>query len=390
MAARADVLPLGIVSDTDDPAAPTHRPARPLFAAYPTLAHKLPFVALADLPSPVHHARSLGAELRVPNLYIKRDDLSGAQYGGNKVRKLEFLLGEAIRRGAREVLTFGYAGSNHALATAIYARQVGLRSISMLLPQLNSHALQRNLLMGFHMGAELHHYASKAGLIGGVVAQFLKHGAARRRFPMLIPAGGSSPLGIVGIINAVFELAQQIERGELPRPDRVYTAVGSMGTAAGLLLGMALTGLRCEVIPVRVIDKRTANPSKLEALCRKTLSYLRTTDPAVPDIELAKNAFEFREEFFGGQYALYTPECAEAIRLLAEHEQIRIDGTYAGKAFAAVAADARMGLMEDKTVLFWNTYNSVPFWVSMPAIDYRRLARPFHRYFEQPVQPLDQ
>ncbi|GMU92955.1 MAG: 1-aminocyclopropane-1-carboxylate deaminase [Candidatus Hydrogenedentota bacterium] len=377
------------MSGPDDPDAPTHRPARPLFAVYPALAHKLPFVPLADLPSPIHHARSLGAELRVPNLFIKRDDLSGAPYGGNKVRKLEFLLGEAVRRGAREVLTFGYAGSNHALATAIYARQLGLRSISMLLPQPNSHALQHNVLMGFHVGAELHHHPSKAKLIAGVFIQMLKHGLSQRRFPVLIPAGGSSPLGIVGIINAVFELAQQIERGELPKPDRVYTAVGSMGTAAGLLLGTALTGLRCKVVPVRVIDKRTANPSKLEALCRKTLSFLRATDPSVPHIGLAKDAFALREEFFGEQYALYTPECVKAVRLLAEHEQIRIDGTYAGKALAAVAADARTGSIEDKTVLLWNTYNSVPFWESMPTIDYRGLPPSFHRYFEEPVQPLD-
>jgi D-cysteine desulfhydrase len=364
--------------------------ARPIFDAFPTLRERLPHRALANLPTPIHHARALGAVLNAPRLYIKRDDLSGAAYGGNKVRKLEFLLAEALRTGAREVLTFGYAGSNHALATSIYARQVGLGSISMLLPQVNSRGLQRNLLMGFYTGAELHHYPSKTALTAGVMFQMAKHRLAHGSFPMVILPGGSSPLGIAGIINAVFELAQQIEHGDLPQPDRIYTAVGSMGTTAGLLIGLELTGLVCEVVPVRVIDAQSANPAKLEALCRRTLTFLRERDITVPQIKFVGDPFRLREGSFGEGYAVYTPECVEAIRLLADHEHIRVDGTYAGKALAALVADARTRALENKTALFWNTYNSVPFWESMPDIDYHELPRTLHRYFEEPVQPLDQ
>ena len=132
----------------------------PLFEHYHLLAHKLPYVSLGEFPTPVQKLNQLGRQLGLDNLFIKRDDLSGKVYGGNKIRKLEFLLGDALRIGAKEVLTFGSAGSNHALATAIYARQLGLKSISMLVPQPNAHYVRRNLLMSYHCGAELHLYSN--------------------------------------------------------------------------------------------------------------------------------------------------------------------------------------------------------------------------------------
>lgn len=127
----------------------------PLFKQYPLLEDKLPYVALGDFPTPVEKLDRLGADIGVDHLYIKRDDLSGKVYGGNKVRKLEFLLGHALRTEVKTVLTFGFAGSNHAVATAIYAHHVGLKSISMLMPQPNAHYPRRNLLMGYYCGVGL-------------------------------------------------------------------------------------------------------------------------------------------------------------------------------------------------------------------------------------------
>ena len=128
----------------------------PLFERYPGMKDKLDHVPLGSFPTPVESLERLGREIGVNDLYVKRDDLSGEAYAGNKVRKLEFVLARVLAKGAKEVLTFGYAGSNHATATAVYAEQLGLRSISMLLPQPNADYVRRNLLLSYRCNAELH------------------------------------------------------------------------------------------------------------------------------------------------------------------------------------------------------------------------------------------
>ncbi len=362
---------------------------RPLLARFPRLAAHLRHVDLGDFPTPIFHAEKLGAAIGLDRLYIKRDDVSAADYGGNKVRKLEFLLGQAVHDGCREVLTFGFAGSNHALATALYANKLGMHGVSILLPQPNSHAVQRNLLMGRHCNAELHHYPSKAAATVGTLYQLARHRVTRGAWPRIVPAGGSSPMGIMGIVNAVLELDDQIRAGLLPAPQRIYTAVGSMGTAAGLLIGLSLAALDCRVVPVRVIDSNMANPAAFAKLFAETVAFMRKADPSIPNLAAPPDRFGLRDEFFGERYAQYTEQGVEAVRLLDETEGIRLDGTYTGKALAALLCDARSGALAGQTVLFWNTYNSRPFWESMPPIDYHSLPRTLHRYFEGPVQPLD-
>ncbi|MHB9029110.1 MAG: pyridoxal-phosphate dependent enzyme, partial [Candidatus Latescibacterota bacterium] len=128
-----------------------------LFRAYPLLGEKLPYISLGEFPTPAEELHHLGAVSGIGRLYIKRDDLSGNLYGGNKVRKLEFLLGEAVREGAKEVMTFGAAGSNHALAAAVYARQAGLRGILMLRPQPTARYVRKNLLRHRAVRAERHY-----------------------------------------------------------------------------------------------------------------------------------------------------------------------------------------------------------------------------------------
>ena len=114
-----------------------------LFKNYPLLKEKLPYISLGNFPTPVEKLEKMGSKLGLDNLYIKRDDISGTTYGGNKVRKLEFVLGQALKSGVKEVMTFGFAGSNHALATAVYANKLGLRSISMLFPQPNAYYVRK-------------------------------------------------------------------------------------------------------------------------------------------------------------------------------------------------------------------------------------------------------
>ena len=133
----------------------------PLFEQYPALSEKMPHVHLGEFPTPIKHLKAAGKEIGIDSLYLKDDGSSGRKYGGNKIRKLEFLLGDALRRGAKNVLTFGFAGSNHALATAVYAQKLGLKSISILLAQPNSHYVRRNLLLSHACGAEIHHFENE-------------------------------------------------------------------------------------------------------------------------------------------------------------------------------------------------------------------------------------
>ncbi|MDY6875868.1 MAG: pyridoxal-phosphate dependent enzyme [Chloroflexota bacterium] len=361
----------------------------PLFERYPLLRDKLPYVPLGKFPTPLDKLDRLADDIGTDHLYIKRDDLSGEVYGGNKIRKLEFLIGHALRTKAKEVVTFGFAGSNHALATAVYAQQVGLKSISMLMPQPNAHYVRHNLLMSRCCGAELYQHRNTPLLAAGTIYQLLRHGLKHGRLPQIIPAGGSSPLGATGFVNAAFELKEQIVKGEIPEPDRIYVVLGTMGTAAGLMLGLGAANLTSQVISVRVVEEKFANVRGMLKLIHKTNSFLHSLDPSFPELGFSEEDIDIRHDFVGQQYALFTEAGMEAVTRMEKTEGIRLDGTYTGKALAALIDDVKKQDLRDKIVLFWNTYNSREFSDVIAAVDYHHLPRCFHRYFETEVQPLD-
>lgn len=366
---------------------PTH--ALALFDAYPALAQKLAHLPLAELPTPVQPMPSLGAALGHDALYVKRDDLSGEIYGGNKVRKLEWLLAEARARDSRAVLTFGTAGSNHCLATALYARSLGLDAISILSPQANAWTVGRNLKMGYHAGAELYYYESESAAERGAGWQTAKRLIRDEPPPHVIRRGGSSALGTVGFVNAGLELAAQVAAGEMPRPDLLYVALGTMGTAAGLALGLAAAGLDTRVVAVRVVHPRYGNEADFRLLFDKTAAMLHRLDDSFPRLTADDASYEIRHDQFGEKYAVYTPAGLEAVELVGRHEGLALEGTYTGKAMAALVADARDGRLGDRTVLFWNTYNSRPFPEQAMQVNYLHLPMALHGYFEEPFQPLD-
>jgi len=361
----------------------------PLFKKFPALGVKLPYVSLGRFPTPVQKVDQLGAAMGLDRLYMKRDDLSGTVYGGNKVRMLEFLLGGALRANAKEVVTVGYAGSNHALALAIYADRLGLKCSSFLLPQANAHYVRRNLLVSYHHHAQLHacNYLSIAGrVLGGLIRATVQNKA----LPGFIQPGGSSPLGIAGYINAAFELKEQIDAGLLPEPDRIYVPLGSMGTTIGLMLGLKVAGVRSQVIAVRVLEEIFAHPWLLRRRTRATSAFLHKLDPSFPKLDYPRESLEIRNDCLGDGYAQFTAKDVESAKLMRDHCGIIMSGTYSAKAFSALVDDARKGVVKDKTILFWNTYNSRDISSITASIDYHCLPRGFHRYFEKAVQPLDE
>ncbi len=324
----------------------------------------------------------------VEQLFIKRDDLTASPYGGNKVRKLEFLLADAQDRGARRVVTFGYAGSNHALATALYSPRAGLHTTSILLPQPNAHYVRRNLLAAHAAGAKLvarSRVSTIALTVAAIEAMTRLTGAPR---PYIIPAGGSSPIGVMGYVNAAFELADQIVAGSLPRPDRIYLSLGSMGTTAGLAIGFALAGLPIEIHAIRVVDTRFGSREKLDQLVKRTYAFMKSRGMDFPDIDpLAR--IVIRDEFFGNRYGEFTASGVDAVLFARDTADIRLDGTYSGKAFAALLADAKSGALRGKNILFWNTHNSHDVDTLARGTSYRVLLKTFHHYFTNAVQPMD-
>lgn len=361
----------------------------PLFTLYPQLEARLPRVTLATLPTPVERLDRIGMEIGVPELFIKRDDLSGAVYGGNKVRKLEFLLGNILHKNAREVITLGFVGSNHALATAIYAKQLGLKSVSMLMPQVNAHYVRRNLLTSWYFDAHLTSCKNLPHLCLGIIGRLCRGIVQHGTLPRLIPAGGSCPLGVVGYVNAAYELRDQIIAGVLPEPDIIYVPLGSMGTAAGLMLGLRTIGLKSQVVPVRVIEERMASPKRMPQLIRETATLLHRYAPAFPGAEFALGDLEIRNDCLGEGYARFTEKAVNGADLMRRKTGIILNGAYSAKAFSALLDDAGKGILNGKTVLFWNTYNSRDLTQMAQSVDFRRLPRDFHRYFEEDVQPLD-
>jgi D-cysteine desulfhydrase len=361
----------------------------PLFERYPGLKDRLEHIPLGRFPTPVEKLERLGQAVGVNALYVKRDDLSGEVYGGNKVRKLEFILARGLAKGAKEVLTFGYAGSNHATATAVYAEQLGLRSTSMLLPQPNAEYVRRNLLLSYCCNAELIQKRNVPLLKMAAGLQILRHRLKFRRFPLVIPPGGSSTFGTIGHVNAAFELKCQIEKGEIPEPDCIYVALGTMGTAVGLMLGLKAAGLDTRVVATRVVPEKFGSGRGMVEIFGETNRLLHSLDVSFPLFEISEKDVDVRSDFFGREYALFTEEGMKAISVMKEYGGITLDGTYTGKVFAALLDDAEKDVLRNLTILFWNTYNSRDFSEAISGTDYHNLPACFHRYFEQEAQPLD-
>lgn len=319
--------------------------------AWPRLAARLPKIGLADLPAPVE-SHALRLDNQAFEVSVKRDDLTGRLYGGNKVRKLEYLLYKARERGAKRIATFGTVGSNHALATALYAKALGYDCTCFLSHQAPTPTIARTLRLHLANGTEIVHYG---GGRASRVATLRDHLWRRRAF--LIPPGGSNWPGAVGFVAAGLELATQVRAGEIRKPERVYVANGTMATAVGLTLGFALADLDIEVQAVQVTEDFVSSPRAMQRLLDKTALVLSRLDPSLPPDLADRARYVFRTGYLGEGYARSNEKTDAAVALAAEQPGLQLETTYTGKAFAALLDD-----LGDSggDVLFWNTYNSRP------------------------------
>jgi D-cysteine desulfhydrase len=209
------------------------------------------------------------------------------------------------------------------------------------------------------------------------VRGLLRHG----RWPWWIPPGGSSPLGVLGFVNAALELKQQIDAGELPAPDLIYVAFSSMGTVAGLAIGLLLAGLPARIVAIQVVDNRFASPQGLRKLVDRTLRFIGTADHPLPSIDEVLSRIDIRTEFFGEAYARPTPATRQAIERFQRSSGARADSAYTGKGLAGLYADLDSGKLRDRKVLYWHSFNAHgrPAGVALPTPD--RVPPSLRHYF---------
>ncbi|MFW9920686.1 MAG: 1-aminocyclopropane-1-carboxylate deaminase/D-cysteine desulfhydrase [Candidatus Thorarchaeota archaeon] len=348
-----------------------------LFDWYPSLEDAIPWTSLGTFPTPIQEMTELESSLGHQSLWIKRDDLSGELYGGNKVRKLEFVLGDALKRKKRWILTFGGLGTNHGLATAIYGREKGLKAVLALIDQPVTPHVQNQLMLFDHYEAKITYAKNTLGAVVKGLWQLLT-----KRGVYFLGPGGSSELGNLGFIDAALELARQIEEGVTPTPRRIYVALGSMGTFTGLYLGLKFANLDTELVGVRVTDIGMTNEKKTSNMINQTARYLASFSDEIPIISVTPKDVIINHEYAGPCYGSVTEKGTDGLRVLKVTEGIELETTYTAKAFACMVDDVKSGSLEDEPILFWNTYNSVDLSpIARQHGDYTKLPKSFHRFF---------
>lgn len=354
--------------------------SRPLFRRFPELRSRLPFLPLGEFPTPTERLTGLQQKLGIHQLWVKRDDLDSPVYGGNKIRKLEFLLADAIQKGCGTVVTFGGLGSNHALATSINCRQHGLECVVILTPEPATDAVRRTLRYHLLLGTQIR-VADRYADIRTIADSIVRERGANEVYE--IPFGGSSWLGTTGFVNAALELDEQIHSGLLPAPDIIYLGLGTAGSVAGLELGMRLANRETPIQAVQVTPESVKPAALYEKLCSETLNRLRELDSSIPDIDPLGHSTTVRRDQLGDGYAIPTAGAREAAQLMATEEKMSASLTYTAKVMAALIADARAGLLAEKRVLFWNTYNSRPYPDLPDGDEWKALPRELHFIFDR-------
>lgn len=348
----------------------------PLLDAYPALAAQVPWRPLATLPTPVEPLPALDGAGDV-RLFVKRDDRTSRLFGGNKVRKLEHFLAEADLAGRTTLITLGGIGTNHGLATALHGEPLGFRVRVAMFDQPLTPWVERNLRAFATTRAELR-YAGGELRAARAARDLYTEASAAGELPYFIMVGGSSRLGSLGYVNAGLELGRQVRAGEVPEPDRIFVALGSGGTAAGLAVGCRLAGLRSRICAVRASSVLVANSLTVRWLANDLAGWLRAADATVPRVWIGFGEIDVIGDQIGDGYG-HPSEAGTAAREWAA-PKLELEPTYTAKALAACLAWCRRSARPGETVLFWNTASAatLPQAPSLDALPQRlreRLAR---------------
>jgi L-cysteate sulfo-lyase len=313
---------------------------------------RFPRVSLTLSATPLEFLPNLTRHLDGPNLYIKRDDHTGLALGGNKTRKLEFLIGDALMKKATHILTQGATQSNHVRQTIAAANKFGLKCTVLLEERVpdahDEYYANGNVLLDQILGATIE--TRPAGLdmnqeLEAVGERLRKEGET----PYLIPGGGSNAIGALGYVVSAQELVAQANDQRLAI-DHIVHATGSTGTQAGILVGIEGSNSRIPVLGISVRAPREKQEANVRRLARETWELLGVRGE-FPDASVVVNS-----DYVGGGYGVPTEGMVEAVQLLARHEGILLDPVYTGKGFAGLVDLVRKGhFRKGKNVVFVHT-----------------------------------
>lgn len=314
---------------------------------------ELPQVRLANLPTPLERAGHLSRLLN-RELWIKRDDLTGLGLGGNKVRKLEFIVGDAMKEEAGVLITSAAAQSNFCRLTAAAARKCGMEA-ALLLRGSPEAPIQGNLLLNYMLGAHVEFTTTSDPFdpdtkhrLDAMTQHYLQRGL-RPYLVYLHEGRRPGALAVLGYVVGYFELVTQLA-AEGIEADRIYVACGSGGTLAGLMLGVRLAGKATRVTGVSV------NVSANALRARVVQAFRAAADLIGADVALDESEVALEDAYVGPGYAIATPEALEAIELSAREEALLLNPVYTGKAMAALIGHIRAGIIdENERVVFLNT-----------------------------------
>lgn len=319
----------------------------PLLAHFPALAGTLSPTALCNLPTAVDALPALS-----PRAWVKRDDQSAPGYGGNKMRKLEFVLPEISRQGAHTVVTLGATGTNAGVAAALACQRIGVGCEIHTFPQPETATVAENRQRMHDSGARFRHHRS---LLGAALGWYLHPGRVLPGYYFLY-AGCSNPVATFAYVNAMAELRAQVDAGQCPKPDHVVVAAGSGATVAGLVLGAQLFLPGCRVHAVRVAPSKlgpfnVCNEAVVRGMIRTAARTLAVTPAAGPEDPLV-----WHDRYYGDGYGVSDPAVVSALAVAADNG-LTLEATYTGKAFACFQ-DLLQG--DNGNILFWHTFNSQP------------------------------
>lgn len=307
-------------------------------------------LSLAQTPTPLQALNRISKHLGGPRIWIKRDDLTGMLLSGNKIRKLEFVVAQALEEGCDTLITCGGLQSNHCRATAYVGAQLGL-NVHLILRGDKPDQMDGNLLLDALAGAQISSYPviEYRKHLDQLLVQWSQYYREQNKKPFVIPTGASDEIGVWGYVSACEELKSDFKQHQI-EPRVLFVATGSGGTQAGLTVGSELHDLGCQVIGVAVCDDEKYFIDKVTS--DLTLWQKRyDVDVDINSINVIVNA-----EHIGPAYAKATPEVFETIKLLARLEGIVLDPVYTGKAFHGLLTEILNGnLASESDVVFVHT-----------------------------------
>lgn len=311
----------------------------------------MPRIRFANLPTPLEEAQNLSRALNGPRIFFKRDDLTGSGLGGNKVRKLEFIIGRAVEEGHDTLIVCGGYQSNMARIASALGNKVGL-NVELVLggPPEDSKVRNGNLLLDYLLGANITYVDTVPRWEFGTALEDVSEALRRRgRKPFIVPLGGSSPEGMAGYVAATAELVEQLTAMSIS-PDRLFVAVGSGGTYSGLILGAANSSAGYEVVGISVSRDKRYLIDKIPDNINRGADLLGLK--SMPGCESSS----IYDDYIGDGYGALTDACKEAIGLVARTEGIFLDPVYSGKCMAGLIDLIRTGaIAKSETIVFLHT-----------------------------------